>query len=127
MFQTVKYRSGFTMVELLVVLVLLGLITSAVVPALSSSLSSRTAAVQRTELSEKIALLPLKAQLSNQKIVIDNAEMLSIEGDVTITLPIVVLANGFCLGGQLSIVQGSRQYEFAVNAPLCDLSAITKS
>lgn len=112
------------MIELLVVLVLLGLITGAVVPSLESSLSSRRFAIQRKELAEYVALLPLSAQLTNQKIIVDSAQALSLDLDLQITQPIVVLANGFCLGGQLSIVQGAQQYEYQVNAPLCSLSPL---
>ncbi|MBO1254140.1 hypothetical protein J3L16_00415 [Alteromonas sp. 5E99-2] len=112
------------MIELLVVLVLLGLITGAVVPSLESTLSSRRFAIQRKELAEQLALLPLKAQLTNQKVVVDSASALSVDAELQITRPIVVLANGFCLGGQLSIVQGAQQYEYQVNAPLCSVSPL---
>lgn len=110
------------MVELLVTLVLLGLIASVAAPQLDSWLSARQAAADRMAITSQLALLPLQANRSGKKIVIQNSEQLGLQ-DLLIefTQPIVVLANGYCLGGQFSLVQKTREFSFTVTSPYCEV------
>jgi general secretion pathway protein G len=113
---------GFTMVELLVTMVLLGLIASLVAPGLESWLASRQASAMRMALANELALLPLKANRSSQKIIINNIAQLNIEDlDASFPLPIVVLANGYCQGGQVIVHQRGAEITMDVMSPYCEV------
>jgi general secretion pathway protein G len=119
---TKRTINGFSMVELLVTLVLLGLIASVVAPQMDSWLSARQAAADRMAVTSRLALLPLQASRSGERVVIHNGEQLALQ-DLLIefTQPIVVLANGYCLGGQFSLVQDTRTFSFNVTSPYCEV------
>jgi general secretion pathway protein G len=116
------------MVELLVTLVLLGLIASMVAPGLESWLAARSAAAVRMEINGQLAMLPMLANRSGQKVVIDSADKLSLT-DVVIefTEPVVVLANGFCQGGRFKLQQGDYVSTFVVLAPYCEVRRFAKN
>jgi general secretion pathway protein G len=110
------------MVELLVTLVLLGLIASVVAPGLESWLASRQASAMRMALSNELALLPLKANRSGQKIIISDVAQLNIDDlDASFPLPIVVLANGYCQGGQVIVQQRGIEIPMDVTSPYCEV------
>jgi prepilin-type N-terminal cleavage/methylation domain-containing protein len=124
----VKTGLGFTMVELLVTLVLLGLISAMVAPGLESWLAARKASAVRMEINSQLALLPLQANRSGQQIVVDSAEKLDlIDIDIKFTQPIVVNANGFCQGGQFQLQHDNSVSTFDVLAPYCEVKRATKN
>lgn len=113
---------GFTMIELLVTLVLLGLIAAVVAPGLDSWVSARQAAAARTALASQFATLPLKASQQSESLVIESADQLGLEGvALTFKEPVVILANGFCKGGQGTLELTDRRYPFSVLPPYCEL------
>jgi len=116
------------MIELLVTLVLLGLITSMAVPGIDSWLRARQASSVRMALSNEMTLLPLQAKMSGQRLELSEASQLS---DASLPLrfiqPVVVLANGYCLGGQVALLQNSNSSNpvetlFDVVPPLCEVA-----
>lgn len=110
------------MVELLVTLVLLGLIASVVAPGLESWLASRQASAMRMALSNELALLPIKANRSGQQIIIDDVSQLNIDDlEARFPVPVMVLANGFCQGGQVILLQRGVEISFDVTAPYCEV------
>ena len=116
--------AGFSMVELLVALVLLGLIASFVAPGVDAWLTSREAAATRMAISSKFALLPLQANRLGKEMLIDNAEQLQLDDlvlSVSFTQPVLVLGNGYCQGGQFSLEQNDRTFYFDVLAPYCQV------
>lgn len=114
---------GFTMIELLVTLVLLGLIASVVAPGLESWLSSRQAAAMRMALTNELTLLPIKASRAGQQITIKDVSQLNIDGlEASFPEPIVVLANGYCQGGQVVLEQRGMGYTLDVMAPYCEVN-----
>ncbi|MGS2719906.1 prepilin-type N-terminal cleavage/methylation domain-containing protein [Paraglaciecola aestuariivivens] len=123
MFQTTKPLSfGFSMVELLVTLVLLGLVASFVAPNVNTWLSSRDAAATRMAISSKLAMLPLQVNRKGEALTITNASQLDLAHiDIVFEQPIEILANGFCMGGELSINQNQRVTKFEVLAPYCEV------
>jgi general secretion pathway protein G len=113
---------GFTMVELLVTLVLLGLIASVVAPGLESWLASRQASAMRMSLANEITLLPLKANRLGQQIVINDIGQLNIDDlNASFPVPIVVLANGYCQGGQVILQQRGSDIPLDVTSPYCEV------
>lgn len=114
---------GFTIIELLVVLVILGMLAAAVTPALDNWLMSREAALAEEELSTKLAALPLQASRAGRLIVIQNEQDLQIDSlTLSAKTPIKVLPNGFCSGGELTVDLGDRQAAFTVHPPFCELT-----
>ena len=116
------------MIELLVTLVLLGLITSMAVPGIDSWLRARQASSVRLALSNEMTLLPLQAKMSGQRLELSETSQLS---DASLPLrfiqPVVVLANGYCLGGQVALLQNSNSSNpvetlFDVVPPLCEVA-----
>jgi general secretion pathway protein G len=110
------------MLELLVTLVLLGLIASVVAPGLESWLASRQSSAMRMALTSELVLLPFKASRSGQQIVIDDIDQLNIDDlDGLFTVPIVVLANGYCQGGQVIVQQRGAEITLDVTSPYCEV------
>jgi prepilin-type N-terminal cleavage/methylation domain-containing protein len=123
-------RTGFSMVELLVTLVLLGLVASFVAPGVDAWLTSREAAATRMAVSSKFALLPLQASISGKPMLIDNTQQLELDDlglSVLFTQPVMVLANGYCQGGQFSLEQNERVFYFEVLAPYCQVKRSQKT
>jgi general secretion pathway protein G len=111
------------MVELLVTLVLLGLIASMVAPQMDSWLTARQAAADRMSITSRLALLPLQANRNGKQIVIDNSQQLALQALlIEFTQPIVVLANGYCLGGQFTLMQGDKAFSYQVTSPFCGVT-----
>jgi prepilin-type N-terminal cleavage/methylation domain-containing protein len=127
-----RKNRGFTMVELLVTLVLLGLIASVAAPGMESWLRSRQAGALRTALASELALLPLQANRQGKGITLsDSSQLQNQELQVEFIQPVVVLANGYCLGGKMALIQGREQNAqrivFEVLAPFCEVRRDNKS
>jgi prepilin-type N-terminal cleavage/methylation domain-containing protein len=116
-------NKGYSLIEILVVLVILGLITALVIPNVTALLGSRERAVKVKELNAMFAMMPLKAttQINGIRLGVGNV-ILEIE-DVEVTKEIVVLPNGYCIGGEVYLIQTQQTY--AVLPPLCELQNIT--
>lgn len=118
-------KNGFTMIELLVVLVLLGLVAAGITPSIQRIISSRSASLERQQIASKLAMLPLQASLSSQMISVDEKseywQEFSPSTLVTFSHPLIVLENGFCLETLLTVQQLKRQYHYVVSSPLCEL------
>ncbi|MBD1389803.1 hypothetical protein IC617_10225 [Neiella sp. HB171785] len=110
------------MIELLVTLVLLGLIAAVVAPGLESWLKAREAAAVRSGLASELAMLPVKASQFSQPIVIESVAQLSLDNvNLVFHQPVVVLANGYCLGGKAELQFDDRRYPFDVTEPFCEV------
>jgi prepilin-type N-terminal cleavage/methylation domain-containing protein len=122
-----KKSAGFTMIELLVTLVLLGLITSMAVPGIDSWLRARQASSVRIALSNEMTLLPLQAKMSGQRLQLSEASQLSDDSlPLRFIEPVIVLPNGYCLGGQVALMQNStaenlNETRFDILPPLCEV------
>jgi prepilin-type N-terminal cleavage/methylation domain-containing protein len=114
--------TGFSMVELLVTLVLLGLVASFVLPGVDAWLTTREAAATRMAVSSKLAILPLQVNRAGESLLIDSSVQLGLENlSITFEQPILILANGFCMGGRFSIEQNQRFMSFDVLQPYCEV------
>ncbi|APD87578.1 hypothetical protein BM527_16585 [Alteromonas sp. Mex14] len=120
---------GFTLVEILVTLVILGLSASLVAPAVVSWLDARNASATRNELASAIAMLPLVTERTGHKRVITRPEDLNLSGSnasfINIIEPIEIYANGFCKGGEISMSLSSRVYLYKVKAPHCEVQLVS--
>ncbi|GGO63605.1 prepilin-type N-terminal cleavage/methylation domain-containing protein [Bowmanella pacifica] len=120
-----RKTNGFTMIELLVTLVLLGLVASVAMPGLDAWLSARKAASQRAELAGKLALMPLQANRQGRVLTVKHAEDLELsDAELEVLTPITVLASGYCKGGEVALLLGERRYQFSVLAPFCEVRQV---
>lgn len=122
----IKPQAGFTLVELLITLVILGLASSLVGPALFSWLDSREAASRRTTLENSLAMLPLEVQRKGEAVTIENAVDLGIDDirGITINEPVRILSNGYCQGGRVTLTLSARQYQYQVLPPFCEVALV---
>ncbi|MCY3820093.1 MAG: prepilin-type N-terminal cleavage/methylation domain-containing protein [Gammaproteobacteria bacterium] len=138
-----RLRFGFTLLELLVVLALLGLATAIAMPNLERLYAAATRATERDHVLDQVAALGRQAVLDGRAYVVfgnspsvDPSEAARFAEYETYLVdvpdgwrlqfdqPLVVLANGVCLGGALTL---SREGEEAVRVelvpPYCGISA----
>ena len=117
-----RLQRGFTLLELLVVLALLGLVTAIATPNLQRLYVSATQASERDYVLDQVSALGREATLRGRAYVVfgnvpppDPAEAVSHADFETYDVdipegwrlefdrPLVVLANGVCLGGTLTL------------------------
>ena len=117
--------SGYSLVEVIVVLVLLSLVTSVVIPNLSSTLDRFQLRSNQDEVLVQLSGLGYLAYQKQQAIVLDPdddlGDFLELPEGWTIELedPIKYQANGICLGGTITLVYGQKAEEFLLTAPFC--------
>ncbi|WP_189407605.1 pilus assembly FimT family protein [Alteromonas halophila] len=119
-------ESGFTLIELLVTLIILGLTASLVGPAVFSWLDSREAAARRNTLENSLSMLPLETLRSGKAVTLEQPGELGMENTqgIRIEEPIIVLANGYCKSGRVSLTLQQRVYYYQINAPFCEVELI---
>ena len=88
----------------------------------------RQFAAERDALASEFALLPLKASVTGQQVIIDDSSQIApLESEVIVTQPITVLSNGFCMGGELQLMQDKTQRRFAVKPPFARSAVFPKA
>ncbi|WP_026377038.1 type II secretion system protein [Aestuariibacter salexigens] len=115
--------SGFTLVEILVVLVIIGLAASLAAPGLFQWIDARERTAIKRELQSKLMQLPMQAHFNNSEVRITSIQQLDMQNTgVSIVTPVRVLKNGYCLGGEVSIQQGAGTARLDVLPPFCELA-----
>lgn len=119
---------GFTLLELMVVLVLMGLLASVVLPRMSKVYDRTQAAFELEDVRLSLARIPLQAFTANVRY-----ELVRLPSDINQSLPIflpdgwtietaspiVYQSNGICLGGNLVAAYGDVKYKFELLPPNC--------
>ena len=121
-------RDGFTLLEMIVVLAILGLATAMVAPAAIRSIDSWRRQAELDSLLDQIRALPGDARASGRVIVLDAEALkgkdapLRVAGDWTLRVPEPwkVNANGVCEGGSVEIGNQHGKRVIAVASPFCD-------
>lgn len=129
---TVGRQRGFTLLEILVVLSLLGLIAGVALPRLSSLYDSSIRSFQRDEIRRQLEQLPIRAMEQSSEIILTSQTDPSEQGDlpalpielpngwsIKTSQPIHFLANGVCLGGEVSLSFAGRREQWRLSPPLC--------
>ncbi|MDE0241997.1 MAG: prepilin-type N-terminal cleavage/methylation domain-containing protein [bacterium] len=138
-----KSRLGFTLLELLIVLALLGLATAIAMPNLERFYAAATRATERDYVLDQVAALGRQAVLNGSAYVVfgnapslDPSEAARFAEYETYVVdvpdgwrlqfdqPLVVLANGVCLGGALTLSrEGEETVRVELAPPYCRISA----
>ncbi len=136
-------RSGFTLLELLIVLALLGLATAIAMPNLERLYAAATRTSERDHVLDQVAALGREAMLRGRAYVVfgsaqapsDNeaaryAEYETYVVDVPegwrleLDRPLVVRANGVCLGGALTLSHAEGEaVRIELSPPYCRVDA----
>ena len=130
-----RRRRGFTLLEVLVVLTLIGLLSALVMPNLQKLVGSVERATRRDGLVADIAGLSYRAFALGQGFELSNAKagQLLVDGNpvlvppagwrVDVEAPVSYSFNGFCSGGRLKLISPDGNVEpMLLSAPACRLS-----
>ncbi len=127
--QTRSNRSrGFTLLEILMVLVLLGLVSSLIVPRVGLIYDNLVLRGERDQLLRDIHLLSIDANTRRSDIVAGvvqatGAQVMSVPDgwNVAFSDGLVFKSNGFCTGGVITLShQSDRVWNYSLAAPFCE-------
>ena len=125
-------ESGFSLMELAVVLVLMSLATAMVLPELSKAFASLQEKSELEMMLLRVTGLSSLAFSRGARVVIQNSndvtrELVPAVGwSIEIIEPIIVNANGFCLGGELKFETEDFVDSVRFPPPSCQLSEAAK-
>jgi len=119
---------GFTLLEMLVVLLIVGLLSSLGLPRLQRLAESLERANQRQSLIGQIDGLPYQAYASAREIILDSGASSAInmpaDWQIRVAQPVRYSANGVCSGGRVTVLApGGGEEVFILKAPLCRIEA----
>lgn len=121
-------QGGFTLLEMIVVLAILGLATALVAPSAIRGIDSWSRQAELDSLRDQVRALPGNARATGKAIVLSDATLkgkdppLRIAGEWTLGVPSPwkVNANGVCEGGDLVIANTLGSSTMVVSPPFCD-------
>lgn len=123
-------QSGFTLLEMIVVLAILGLASALVGPSMVRSIDSWRRQAAMDGLLDQLRALPGNARGSGKPITVSDATLASatpplrIDADWTLHAPEpwTIGANGVCQGGEVVVANAHGERTIGIAAPFCDPS-----
>lgn len=120
-------RDGYTLVEILIVLALLGLLSAIALPRLYTLFDVTRDSYRREDLLSQVAALGYRAWVDAKPYTLDAdslaARALPLEvpdgWQLSAEPPIRFSSDGLCTGGVLSLQDGPRIYRWQLDPPLC--------
>ena len=112
---------GYSLLEMLVVLVIVGLISGIALPALSVAYESWQWRTMQDEVINEISELPLRALREGRTFHLPSDKVLNLPENLRISFEpeLVVNARGVCKGANMTISYLSRQRTIQLLPPLC--------
>lgn len=120
--RSLQRGSGFTLLEVLVVLLIVGLLVSLVAPSAVNLVGSATRESQRREIASAIERLPVEARLAGKSLVFEGDSLLpglSAAWRVRLTKPLRVLPSGICSDSEATISTEEQTVVVHIAAPFC--------
>jgi type II secretory pathway pseudopilin PulG len=116
--------AGYTLMELLVILALIGLLASVTLPRLHSGYQSAQRAFEREDVAAQLAALGYRAARERREISLEDAPAQGLlqlpEGwRLTPEAPVIYRANGTCAGGTVSVRIEERYQTWKLEPPWC--------
>ena len=120
--------AGFTLLEMIVVLAILGLATALVAPSAIRGIDSWRRQAELDSLRDQVRALPGNARASGRAIVLSDATLkgkdpplrIAAEWTLSVPAPWKVSANGVCEGGDVVIANALGTSTVVVSPPFCD-------
>lgn len=118
-------RKGFTLIEILVVLILLGLTSALVLPKFPAIYDRFKSRAEQDNFFQGLSVLSLKAYTEQKTIILNETsapELLEIPNgwELNIEAPIIYKPNGLCLGGDLSYIAKGIKTPIKLAPPHCE-------
>ena len=121
-------RAGFTLLEMIVVLAILGLVTAMVAPSAVRSIDTWRRQAEQDSLLDQIRALPGNARATGRAVVISDETLssakpplkVSAEWTLRVPAPWRINANGVCEGGEVEIGNAYGTKSIKVASPFCD-------
>ncbi|MCB2106164.1 MAG: prepilin-type N-terminal cleavage/methylation domain-containing protein [Rhodobacteraceae bacterium] len=129
----IRSSQGFTLLELLVVLAIIGMVAAVAGPRLPSVYDSISFAMKRETLEQGISALPYVAYKRGIEFDLKSSDAEAIDGEITfadlldvpegwridVDQPIRYMPSGYCSGGALTIHAGRVDVSYDLAAPRC--------
>jgi len=124
---------GFTLLEMVVVLVLMGIITSLALPGLQKMYDGMASSLSRNELRSVLNTLALDVRAEGKGLLFSNypadsdllpraflKRITPLNISLTMEQPLLITPSGFCpLPGVVQVIKGSQRYSLTLRSPDC--------
>lgn len=123
--------AGYTLLEMLIVMLLLGLLTGLAIPRLSALYDSMVAAYQRDDVIAQLNTLPYRSFQKRREFILqgvyppadgqDSRLQLPEGWQIRAETPLYYRSNGVCEGGEVSLLYRGRLETIRLEAPFCQV------